>query len=218
MRVSVLLFPVVDDGLKLAVTPAGSPLALKATLLVNPPVRVIVIELVPLAPRLIVKLEGFRASEKSGAELTTRPITVDRVNPPPAPVTLIMVVPAGALVDALSVSVVLFALVEEGLKLAVTPVGSPLALKATLPVKPPLRVMLIVVVTLAPRLTFTLAGLAESVKSGPDPTGGKGPRRKGARKLCLLLSTVVQSSLSMPPVSPELGFKVQKVKPIPVTP
>jgi hypothetical protein len=48
--VSTLLFPVVEGGLKLGVTPAGNPLALKATLPVNPPVRVIVIVLIPLAP------------------------------------------------------------------------------------------------------------------------------------------------------------------------
>jgi hypothetical protein len=36
--------------LKLAVTPVGIPLALRATPAVNPPVRVIVIVLVPLAP------------------------------------------------------------------------------------------------------------------------------------------------------------------------
>jgi hypothetical protein len=51
VSVSTLLFPVAEAGLKLAVTPAGNPaLALNATLLVKPPVRVIVIMLVPLAP------------------------------------------------------------------------------------------------------------------------------------------------------------------------
>ena len=35
---------------------------------------------------------------------------------------------------------------------------------------------------------------------------------------CLVWLTVVQSSLRMPPVSPELGFHDQYVKIIPVTP
>src|SRR5262249_18102134 len=51
-------------------------------------------------------------------------------------------------------------------KLAVTPVGNPLALNVTSPVKPPLRVIVIALVPLAPRLTVRLAGLPESAKSG----------------------------------------------------
>jgi hypothetical protein len=67
VRVSVLLVPVVDAGLNVAVTPLGNPLALKATLAEKPPLRVIVIALVPLAPRLIVKLGGFAESVKFAA-------------------------------------------------------------------------------------------------------------------------------------------------------
>jgi hypothetical protein len=65
-NVNTLLVPDVEGGLKLAVTPLGSPLALKATLLAKPPVGVMVIVLVPLAPRLTVRLVGLGASEKSG--------------------------------------------------------------------------------------------------------------------------------------------------------
>jgi hypothetical protein len=50
VRVNALLVPVVEGGLKLAVTPVGNPPALSATLLAKPPVRAIVIVLVPLAP------------------------------------------------------------------------------------------------------------------------------------------------------------------------
>jgi hypothetical protein len=66
-RVSVLLAPVVDGGLNVAVTPLGNPLALKATADVNPPLRVIAIELVPLPPGLIVKLDGVAAIVKFAA-------------------------------------------------------------------------------------------------------------------------------------------------------
>ena len=55
-----------EAGLKLAVTPVGSPVALNATLLVNPPVRAIVTVLVTLAPRATTSVEGFAESEKSG--------------------------------------------------------------------------------------------------------------------------------------------------------
>jgi hypothetical protein len=66
VNVKTLLVPVADAGLKLAVTPAGNPLALKATALAKPPLRVMVIVLVPLAPRLTVRLVGAADSEKSG--------------------------------------------------------------------------------------------------------------------------------------------------------
>jgi hypothetical protein len=65
VRVKVLA-PLVVTGLKVAVTPLGNPLALKATLPVKPPVGVTVIALVPLAPALIVMLEGLPDNEKSG--------------------------------------------------------------------------------------------------------------------------------------------------------
>jgi hypothetical protein len=65
LSVSVLLLPVVDDGLKLALTPLGSPLALNDTFPVNPPVRAIAIDVEPLAPRLMLRLDGVVESEKS---------------------------------------------------------------------------------------------------------------------------------------------------------
>jgi hypothetical protein len=58
--------PVAGFALKLAVTPLGNPPALNVTPLLKPPLRVIVIVLVPLAPRLTVMLEGLAESEKSG--------------------------------------------------------------------------------------------------------------------------------------------------------
>lgn len=52
VSVNTLLVPVVVvvAGLKLAVIPVGKPLAVKVTALANPPVRVMVTVLVPLAP------------------------------------------------------------------------------------------------------------------------------------------------------------------------
>jgi len=67
VRVSVLLVPVVEAGLNVAVTPLGNTPALKATAEEKPPLRVIVIALAPLAPRLIVRLVGFAESVKSAA-------------------------------------------------------------------------------------------------------------------------------------------------------
>jgi hypothetical protein len=68
VSVNTLLVPVVVvvAGLKLAVTPAGKPLAVNETAPANPLVRVRVSVLVPLAPRFTVKLVGLAARVKSG--------------------------------------------------------------------------------------------------------------------------------------------------------
>jgi hypothetical protein len=175
-KVRVLAFPVVGVGLKLAVTPAGNSLALNATLPVKPPVRVIVIVLVPLAPRLIVKLVGFAASAKSGVGcgFTVRLIVVVRVSPPPVPVMATAAGPSVAVAEAVNVTALLVPVVEAGLKLAVTPVGNPLALSPTLPVKPPVRVIVIALLAVEPRVTLTFAGLADSAKFG---VGGGAPEK-----------------------------------------
>jgi hypothetical protein len=165
VSVSVLLVPVAGFGLKLAVTPAGNPVALKVTLPVKPPICLIEIALVPLALRLIARLAGLAVIAKSGVG-TIRLIVAVRVRPPPVPVTVTVAEPRAAALDAVRVSVLLPPVVEEGLKLAVTPLGNPLALKATLSVMPA-RLIVIALVTLGPpRLIVRLGGLAESVKLG----------------------------------------------------
>jgi hypothetical protein len=93
-------------------------------------------------------------------------IVVVRVRPPPVPVTVTVAAPRVAVLDAVKVNTLLVPVVEGGLKLADTPLGNPLALKATLLVNPPVRVTVTVLVPLAPRLTVRLVGLADSVKSG----------------------------------------------------
>jgi hypothetical protein len=67
-RVSVLLVPVTDVGLKLTVTPEGKPLATSDTVPVNPPLRVTVMVLLSVAPRFMLRLEGLADKEKSGEE------------------------------------------------------------------------------------------------------------------------------------------------------
>jgi hypothetical protein len=70
VMVATLLFPVVDAGLKVMLTPLGKTTAGTAskasnvTLSVNPPLRVIVTMAVALAPGLIVRLDGLTDSEK----------------------------------------------------------------------------------------------------------------------------------------------------------
>ena len=93
-------------------------------------------------------------------ELTVRAMVVVWLSEPLVPVMVTVADPVVAVLEALSVSVLLL-VVEDGLKLAVTPLGKPLALSATLPVNPPLAVTVTVLVPLAPWFTVTLPGLAE---------------------------------------------------------
>lgn len=58
--------PVVEDGLKLAITPAGKPLALRSTVPENPFCVVIVAEYVVLDPACIDWLAGVTDKLKSG--------------------------------------------------------------------------------------------------------------------------------------------------------
>ena len=166
--------PVAGFGLKLTVRPVGK-LALNITPAVKPPVRVMVIVLVPLAPRATFRLVGEADSAKSGVcgwVMFTLIVTV-RVRPPPVPVIITVDAPSVAVLDAVSVRTRLSPV--GGAMLADTPIGDPLTLKSTALLKPPLRVIVIVLVPLAPRLTIRLDGEAESAKSG---VGGPGSAPK----------------------------------------
>ena len=100
----------------------------------------------------MVRLVGLTESVKSGvgAAFTVRFIVTVRVKPPPIPVTVTVAGPIAATLDADKVSALLFAVVDAGERLAETPLGNPLALSATLPVNPPVRVIVIVLIPLAP--------------------------------------------------------------------
>jgi len=101
--------------------------------------------------------------------VTVRAMVVVWVRLPLVPVTVTLVVPAVAVpavavLAAVKVSV-LVPVVDAGLKLAVTPAGSPLALKDTLPVNPPVGLTVMVAVAVPACATLTFAGL-ESEKLG----------------------------------------------------
>src|SRR5262245_65993505 len=97
---------------------------------------------------------------------------VVRVSPPPAPVTVTLVIPVAALLDADRVNVLLVPVVDDGLNVAVTPPGNPLALNATPDENPPLRVIVIALVPLLPLITGGLGGFAETVTCAAS--GGAG--------------------------------------------
>jgi hypothetical protein len=81
--------------------------------------------------------------------LTVRDRVVVRVRPPPVPVMVTVAVPATAVLDAVKVTV-LVAVVEAGLNAAVTPLGRPLALKATLLANPPTGATVTTLLAVAP--------------------------------------------------------------------
>lgn len=112
-----------------------------------------------------MKLVGLAVKVKSPAVLTVRLTVVMWVKPPETPVIVTVEVPVAAVLVAANVSV-LDATVLEGSGVAVTPLGSPLAVSATLPTKPFNGFTVIVLVPLVPCTTVRLVGLAESVKLG----------------------------------------------------
>lgn len=163
-KVTVLV-PVVDAGVREAVTPEGRPLALKATVPPKPPVGVMVMVLIAVVPWLSDRLAGLAARENPGitGALTVRLTDAVCVSVPLVPVTVMLVVPVVAVLDAVKVSVLL-PLVDAGLKLAVTPAGKPLVERATLPLNPPRGVTDTVLLPEPPWVTVVL--VAASEKSG----------------------------------------------------
>jgi hypothetical protein len=166
-RVSTLVEGVAE-ALKLAVTPLGRPLAASATLPVKPPDGVTEMVDVPLAPWTTDTAEGLaeRLKAGTGAAVTARETRLVLISEPLVPVMVITVVCAAAALEAVKVRT--DELVDEaGLKEAVTPLGTPLIEKLTLPVKPPAGATAIVDVPLLPWTSERLDGLADSVKPGP---------------------------------------------------
>ncbi len=99
------------------------------------------------------------------AGVTVRPIVVVAVVLPEVPVTVTVNEPAVAVLLAVSVSTL--ELVEDvGLKEAVTPLGSPDTVNATLPVNPPVSATAMVSVPLVP--CVTLRDDADGLRLNPD--------------------------------------------------
>ena len=87
---------------------------------------------------------------------------VVRVSVPDVPLTVTVTVPVVAVLLAASVSV-LVVVAGFGLNVALTPAGSPVASRATLPLNPFCGDTVIVLVPLPPCTTVTLLGEADRV-------------------------------------------------------
>jgi hypothetical protein len=158
---------VTEVGLNDAVAPVGSPLALRFTVPVNPFKAPIVAVYVVDPPAVTVRELGDAEIVKSGAALTTSVTVVLCVRVPLVPVSVKVELPAGVLPVVVIVSVdVPDVVTEVGLNDAVAPVGSPLALRFTVPVNPFNAPIVAVYVVDPPAVTVCELGDAEIVKSG----------------------------------------------------
>ena len=92
--------------------------------------------------------------------LTVRLTEALCVRLPLVPVTVTFVVPEAAVLDAVKVKV-LVPVVDAGLKLAVTPVGRPLAARATLPLKPPSGLIVTVLFPVPPCVIVVFVAASE---------------------------------------------------------
>ena len=133
VRVSVLLVVAVA-GEKVAVTPAGRPLTERFTPLAKPLIGMMLIVDLPEAPGTANTSFGAAESEKLPAFTTTCACT-ELVILPEVPVMVKVAVPRAAVLVAES-AIVLKPVVGFGENVAVTPLGSPEALRVTLPAKP----------------------------------------------------------------------------------
>lgn len=161
--------PVIEAGLKVAVTPLGRPEADKVIAPENPPVTAVVTVTVPEPDRATLSDDGEALTEKPAvtAEVTVSETVVVSVIDPLVPVTVIEYVPAAAVEPTVKVSVELpDPVIEAGLNAAVTPVGNPLAVSVTAESKPPETVLVIVELPVLPAATETEAGEADSVYPG----------------------------------------------------
>ena len=126
-----------DEGAKLAETPEGRPVALSDTLPVNPPTKVTVIVAVGLVFGGTESDVGEIEMVKFGSAVTFKVNVAVSVVEPLVPVIVTVAAPVVAVLDAVKVSVLpAEPVTDAGLKDAVTPDGSPLIDRATVPEKP----------------------------------------------------------------------------------
>lgn len=150
--------------------PVGIPLALTETVPVNPfSAATVTVKLVPFPAVRVCEL-GEAENEKFGGGMFAATVMLTCVlllSEPLVPPIVNVYVPA-----AVAVVVEMFnveppdPLIDAGLKLAVIPLGSPLAVSETVPVKPLRDPIVTVKLVLVPAVIDCELGEAEIVKSG----------------------------------------------------
>jgi hypothetical protein len=155
--VKVTLRLVVPAEPKAAVTPLGRPEVASDTVPLKPFCPLMVMAPAPLAPGATLKLGGVAERVKPGGPITVIAIVALPMAAPAVPVTVTVDVPGAALVAALNVSV-LVRVVDAGLNVAVTPAGSPVRERVTVPLNPFCGTTVMVLAPLPPWGTSSLAG------------------------------------------------------------
>jgi hypothetical protein len=158
------LVPAVFRAANDAVTPLGSPDADRITLLLKRFCGVTVTVPDAVAPRGSPRLAGSSDRVKFGAVIVS-PMVVALVSAPEAPFTIAVYVSGVTVPLALKVRDVL-AVVLDGLKTGVKPVGKPDTAKLTLPLKPFKPATLMVLLPLLVRAMVRLLGDDERLKLG----------------------------------------------------
>ena len=148
----------------MAVTPLGSPDADRVTVPLNPFTAAIVTEPLVVNPSGSARVAGWNDSVKFGAVTVSAMVAV-AVSVPEVPVTVTEYVPAAAVLLALKARELVL-VVLAGVKTAVTPLGNPVAERATVPLKPFLALTIIVLLPLPARGTVRVAAEAERLKLG----------------------------------------------------
>jgi len=183
-----------EEGAKLAFTPEGRPLALRDTLPVRLPRKVMVIVLVGFDPGVNVTAAGDAEMVKFGSAVTLRVRFALEVVEPLVPVTVTVAGPVVAVFEAVNVSVLpAEPVTETGFKLAVTPDGRPLTLKVTGLLKPPNTETVTLLVAIVP--CMTVAPVAEMLKPVPIGTAGNA-----------FCTSVVNSATQNVPAGGEFGI------------
>jgi hypothetical protein len=173
VKVSTLVLAVVGLGLKLAVTPLGRPLAESVTPEANPLAGVtVMVSLVLVAPCAMDNVPVVGESEKVGAAVTVTAMVVVSLSEPEVPVMVTVTgPPTVAVLEAVKVNTLESVVVGLGLKLAVTPLGSPVAERVTPELKPLAGVTVMVsLVLVAPCVMDNAPVVGESEKVGAAAT------------------------------------------------
>src|SRR5882724_9835083 len=166
----------IEAGLKLAVTPLGKPVAVSVTAELNPPLTVVETVVLAALPWATDTLAGEALRARFGVwpEVTVKETVEVWVIPPPVACIVTVAVPVVAVLLAVNLRVELpvpGAAMEVGVKLAVTPVGMPVADNDTAELKPPVPAVETVVVTELPWAVDTLVG--EELRENPAVPGLK---------------------------------------------
>ena len=163
------LVPVAWLGAKAAVTPAGKPFAVSVTLPLKPFTPVMLTVSVALPPCDIDKVDAAGDIVKLAGTETVIPIVVDAVRVPEVPVMVTVAEPVAAALLAVTVRPV-DPVVGFVAKVAVTPLGKPVAARVTLPVKAFAPVTLTVSMALPPGVREMVFAVGASVKLGAGLT------------------------------------------------